>query len=79
MSTWRYIARFKGTNSERTRPYNFFLESEKQGIDGLEKFLEGRIQEFSDRLRWVGLEKSESEAEYNDPHATWEEIKRLTP
>lgn len=58
-------------------PYDYSLESEEQGLEGLESFLDSRRYWFAERLRWVALEKSEPNEPWNEPDADWEEVKRL--
>ena len=57
--------------------YDYSLESEEQGLEGLESFLGSRSYWFAERLRWVALEKSEPNEPWNEPDADWEEVKRL--
>ena len=80
MVTWRYIAHFSGQEVDSiTRPYNYMLESEEQGLAGLEDFLHSRRDEFGDRLLSVALQKSEADREWDDYLVNWEDVKRINP
>ena len=78
MMRWRYTARFRGETAEITRSYDYSLDSEEEGLKGLENFLNRRRQEFGDKLKWVSLEKWESSSDLDDSAAVWQVVKRLS-
>ena len=86
MSKWRYTARMHITSvdnfgrkspAEKTSYYDYLIESEKEGLEGLKDFLSSRKSEVGPRLRWVTLERSTGENWY--VYTDWEEVKRLVP
>ena len=84
MTIWRFTARFTTllsttsgfeTPGEITRPYSFPLESEEEGLQGLNSFLSSRQREHGERLRWVALERSEFANNFDDTNAEWLVVK----
>ena len=77
MISWRYTARFRGETAEITRSYDYSLDSEEEGLKGLENFLNRCRQEFGDKLKWVSLEKWEPSFDLDDSAADWQVVKLL--
>ena len=63
--------------AEKTSYYDYLIESEEEGLEGLKDFLRSRKNEVGLRLRWVTLEKSTGKNWY--VYTDWEEVKRLLP
>ena len=58
MERYRYTALLKHDPEATTRVYDYFIPTEKEGIQGLESFFGARRKDFGDRLVSVALEKS---------------------
>ena len=79
LSPWRLTARIVQTESTITRPYPCRVESEEEALKRLEEFLNELKPEIGDKLLWVALERSDTDENFWNSDADWQEINRLTP
>ena len=77
MIRWRYTTTFRDETAQITRPSGYFLESEEEGLKGLEDFLGSCRQEFGDKCKSVSLEECEYTGDWNERAAVWQVVKEL--
>lgn len=84
MATWRYVARLSARVAgesefiaEKTTLFACEADSEDQAVGGLEDFLDSHRGMSGENLRWVAVERTDTDTAYTDSSAEWAEVKRL--